>query len=76
MSIRNHRNCGRCHKCKEQRRSYMFGKMGLVIPDNIQTWITSQLLPYDSMETIAKVCIHETKLSNTQLACIIPGVVS
>ena len=56
MSTR-HKYCGRCLRCKEQRKSYMFGRMGFVIPDNIQTWITSQFLPYDSMETIAKVGI-------------------
>lgn len=56
MNGTNHKYCGRCQKCREQRKSFVFGRMGCVIPDNVQTWITSQLLPYDSMETVAKVC--------------------
>ena len=52
----HHRHDGHCHVCREHRRSHMFGPIGHIIPSHVQTWINTQLLPFDSIEAIAKVC--------------------
>ncbi|WAQ94955.1 NOSTN-like protein [Mya arenaria] len=50
----HHKHEGHCQTCREQRKSHMFGPIGVVIPNNLQTWINSQLLPFDNIEAIAQ----------------------
>lgn len=46
----------------------MFGRMGRVIPDHVQTWINSQMLPCTNLETIAKVCISTCDKFNLNMS--------
>lgn len=50
----HHKFCRSCHVCKELRQNNRFGRVGHVIPDHVQIWLSSFMLPY-SLENIAKV---------------------
>ena len=50
----HHKFCRSCHVCKELRQNYRFGAVGHMIPDNVQIWLSSFMLPC-GLEKIAKV---------------------